>query len=58
MAEAPVSDGSELRIATAQYPIELLPSWAAYRAKIERWVGEAVAGGARLLLFQIGRAHV
>ena len=51
MAEAPVSDGSELRIATAQYPIELLPSWAAYRAKIERWVGEAVAGGARLLLF-------
>lgn len=40
-----------LRVAAAQYPIEQLPSWAALLAKYDRWVGEAAAGGADLLLF-------
>jgi len=39
------------RVATAQYPIEFLGDWSRYAAKIERWVGEAAASGAKLLLF-------
>jgi predicted amidohydrolase len=42
---------SAFRIAAAQYPIEFLGDWARYAEKIERWVGEAVAQGAKLLLF-------
>ena len=39
------------RIAAAQYPIEALRDWDAYETKIARWVDEAAAQGARLLLF-------
>jgi len=40
-----------LRIAAAQYPIEALARWSDYRAKLERWVGEAAGHGARMLVF-------
>ena len=39
------------RIAAAQYPIDFLGDWAAYDAKISRWVAEAAEHGARLLVF-------
>jgi predicted amidohydrolase len=38
-------------IAAAQYPIDLLADWAAYRSKLTRWVEEAAAGGAALAVF-------
>ncbi|MFC3444230.1 carbon-nitrogen hydrolase family protein [Sphingobium rhizovicinum] len=41
----------QVRIAAAQYPIELLPSYDAWEAKISRWVTQAVEEGAQLLLF-------
>lgn len=37
--------------AAAQYPIEQLADWAAYQAKLTRWVAEAADGGARLAVF-------
>ncbi|MDX2201997.1 MAG: carbon-nitrogen hydrolase family protein [Hyphomicrobiaceae bacterium] len=40
-----------VRIAAAQYPPDRLADLAQYRAKIARWVGEAAAGGAELLVF-------
>lgn len=40
-----------IRIATAAYPPEFLPSFAAYAAKITGWVEDAVQGGAQLLVF-------
>ncbi|MEY4195215.1 MAG: hypothetical protein RLZZ226_1583 [Pseudomonadota bacterium] len=40
-----------LRLATAQYDIGELRDFDQYRLKLTRWVEEAVAGGARLLLF-------
>ncbi|HEX5958701.1 MAG TPA: nitrilase-related carbon-nitrogen hydrolase, partial [Hyphomicrobiaceae bacterium] len=40
-----------LRIAAAQYPPEALPSLAAYRDKLARWVAEAAGAGAQLLAF-------
>ena len=39
------------RLAAAQYPIDFLGDWARYEAKIERWVREAAANDAKLLLF-------
>lgn len=39
------------RVASAQYDIGFLPDWAAYEAKIRRWVDKAAGNGARLLLF-------
>lgn len=39
------------RVAAAQYPIEALPDWDAYAAKLSRWVAEAAAGGAALAVF-------
>ena len=39
------------RIAAAQYPIEQPRAWADYETKIARWVGEAAAHGARVLVF-------
>jgi predicted amidohydrolase len=39
------------RIAAAQYPIDFLGDWAAYEAKISRWVAEGADRGARLLVF-------
>lgn len=40
-----------LKIAAAQYPIDLLPDLGAYRDKLARWVGEAAGAGAQLLVF-------
>ncbi|MCE9520890.1 MAG: carbon-nitrogen hydrolase family protein [Alphaproteobacteria bacterium] len=41
----------KVRVASAQYPIDPIASWAAYEAKISQWVSEAAGEGARLLLF-------
>lgn len=38
-------------VAAAQYPIDLLDGWAAYEAKLCRWVEEAAAAGAALAVF-------
>lgn len=40
-----------VRVAAAQYPIELLPNWGAFRDKVSRWVAEAAAEGAHVLVF-------
>lgn len=40
-----------IRVAAAQYPLDLFPSLDAYRDKIAAWVGEAAANGAELLVF-------
>lgn len=40
-----------MKIATAAYPLDPLPTWAAYAAKIESWVAEAAGNGAQLLVF-------
>jgi predicted amidohydrolase len=39
------------RVAAAQYDIGFLANWDDYAAKIGRWVAEAAAGQARLLVF-------
>lgn len=39
------------RLALAQYPIEKLSSFPQWQEKINQWVEQAVAGGARLLVF-------
>jgi predicted amidohydrolase len=39
------------KIAAAQYDIDFLGNWENYRAKINRWVDEAVAQHANILLF-------
>jgi predicted amidohydrolase len=41
----------QFRLATAQYDIGFLKNWDDYAAKIGRWVSEAVAEGAKLLVF-------
>ncbi|WP_299284528.1 carbon-nitrogen hydrolase family protein [uncultured Tateyamaria sp.] len=40
-----------MKIATASYPLDVLPDWAAYEDKLTRWVAEAEAYGAKLLVF-------
>ncbi|MFP4405751.1 carbon-nitrogen hydrolase family protein [Rhodosalinus sp.] len=40
-----------MKIATAAYPMDFLDSWAAYEDKLARWVSEAAAQGADLLVF-------
>jgi predicted amidohydrolase len=40
-----------VRVAACAYPIERLADWRAYRAKQERWVADAAASGAQLLVF-------
>jgi predicted amidohydrolase len=40
-----------VKIATAQYDISFLENWQAYGNKIERWVAEAAALDARILVF-------
>lgn len=40
-----------LTIAAAQYPLDWLDDFAAYEAKLERWVEDAVREGAELLVF-------
>lgn len=38
-------------VAAAQYPVEQLADFAAWRAKLARWVAEAAEGGAKLAVF-------
>lgn len=40
-----------MKIAAAAYPLDFLPDWAAYRAKLSDWVARAAAQGAELLVF-------
>jgi len=40
-----------MKIATASYPLDVLPDWAAYEDKLTRWVDEAARNGADLLVF-------
>ena len=40
-----------VKIATAQYDISFLETWANYQQKTERWVKEAADQGAKILLF-------
>ena len=40
-----------VKIATAQYDIGFLENWQNYWLKVERWVDEAVAQHAKILLF-------
>lgn len=40
-----------VRIAAAQYPLDCYPALADYEAKLARWVAEAAASGAELLVF-------
>jgi predicted amidohydrolase len=40
-----------VRIAAAAYPIDFLRDWKTYAAKIARWVEDAAAAGAKLLVF-------
>ncbi|MEJ6391936.1 carbon-nitrogen hydrolase family protein [Gymnodinialimonas sp. 2305UL16-5] len=40
-----------MRIATAAYPLDLLPNWTAYAEKQIAWVREAAGAGADLLVF-------
>ncbi|KIC51476.1 carbon-nitrogen hydrolase family protein [Tateyamaria sp. ANG-S1] len=40
-----------MKIATASYPLDVLPNWAAYEDKLTSWVAEAAQAGADLLVF-------
>ena len=40
-----------MKIATAAYPLDPLPNWAAYTAKLTDWVAGAAGQGAELLVF-------
>ncbi len=40
-----------MKIAAAAYPLDFLPDWAAYRAKLSDWVARAADQGAELLVF-------
>ncbi len=40
-----------MKVATAAYPMDFLPDWDAYAAKITAWVAEAAGQGADLLVF-------
>lgn len=40
-----------MRIATASYPLDVLPDWAAYEDKLTVWVTQAADAGADLLVF-------
>ncbi len=41
----------KVKVAAAQYDIGFFEHWNDYREKVERWVGEAAAQNARILLF-------
>ena len=40
-----------MKIATASYPLDVLPDWAAYEDKLTAWVDEAASHGSDLLVF-------
>ena len=42
---------TDAKIAAAAYPLDFLPDFAAYEAKLTGWVTEAAANGAQLLVF-------
>ena len=46
-------DGAQqgMKIATAAYPLDVLPDWAAYEDKLTAWVSEAAEAGADVLVF-------
>ena len=46
-----MSEPTSIRVAAAQYPLDELASFAAWTDKIERWVADGAATGARLLVF-------
>jgi predicted amidohydrolase len=48
MTSSSSSSSSSFRVASAQWPIERHASLADWRAKLERWMAEAAAGGAQL----------
>lgn len=45
------SKGHRVKIAAATYPIDRVETWAAWDAKVTRWVEEAARAGAELLVF-------
>ena len=47
----PVVHNRDMKIATAAYPLDVLPNWAAYEDKLTAWVSEAAMAGADLLVF-------
>jgi len=46
-----VRHSAAMKIATAAYPLDVLPNWAAYEDKLTAWVSEAAEVGAQLLVF-------
>lgn len=40
-----------VRVAVGAYPVDFLPDWVAFEAKITAWVADAVTQGAELLVF-------
>lgn len=40
-----------MKVAAAAYPLDVLPDWAAYEAKLEAWVSQAAGAGSALLVF-------
>lgn len=40
-----------VRVAATAYPVDRLPDWAAYQAKLTGWVADAAGRGAQLLVF-------
>ena len=40
-----------MKVATSAYPLDWLDSWAQYEDKQARWVSDAAANGADLLVF-------
>ena len=40
-----------VRVAAAAYPVDFLTDWAAFEAKLTRWVADAAGQGAELLVF-------
>jgi len=48
-----------MKIAAAAYPLDAVSDWSAYEAKMRRWVEEAAAAGADLLVFpEYGRMEL
>ena len=40
-----------MKLATASYPLDVLPDWAAYEDKLTSWIREATEAGSDLLVF-------
>lgn len=50
-SSSPFPSANTLRVAACEYPVELLPDFAAWEAKQERLTAQAAAAGAELLVF-------